>query len=254
MKKLSAWLSDYGGLLLAIGGLVLAWYFVRRQAWPTEAIQRELEAVQEAREVRELAADTSADIARAEVERRYKEELQALDEQQKAKAVELRRDPAGLAKFLVRAARRRESLVFALVVGLVLGPFAAGAEPLVPACDPERPTFCAVEVEKGAPALFKGQLLTTDLAIELGLKAEYADELAKREVRHVWDLASVEIKRAEEKQQASAEEAARLASILKVTSGAEPPAPGLLEQPVVLVGGGALVGALIATIIWKVKE
>jgi len=42
--------------------------------------------------------------------------------------------------------------------------------------------MCATEVQKGQPAPFTGQLLTKELAISLGQKADTCDVVVKREV------------------------------------------------------------------------
>jgi len=48
---------------------------------------------------------------------------------------------------------------------------AKGADPSYP-CDPKDSAKCATALLEGQPAPFSGQLLTTQLAIELGQKAE----------------------------------------------------------------------------------
>ncbi len=86
---------------------------------------------------------------------------------------------------------RRSWLVFlsVLVVGasLLRSPRIA-AEGLEPECDPEDPELCAVPLSAGEAAPYDGQLLTTELAINLGQKAHSFDVRLK-----------LELKRAEEK-------------------------------------------------------
>lgn len=50
-------------------------------------------------------------------------------------------------------------------------------------CDPEDDRKCAQNVIEGQPAAFDGQLLTTQLAVDLGLKAERCEELVGIEAR-----------------------------------------------------------------------
>jgi hypothetical protein len=60
------------------------------------------------------------------------------------------------------------------------------------ACDPDEPTHCAVPLAQGAPAPFSGQLVTTELAISLGQKAEKCGAWTKLEVDRVAEMAEAE--------------------------------------------------------------
>lgn len=60
-------------------------------------------------------------------------------------------------------------------------------------CDPGDPTKCAVHLEKGEAAPFSGKLLTDDLAISLGQKADQADARVKSEVEYQQRLAQVDL-------------------------------------------------------------
>ena len=60
-------------------------------------------------------------------------------------------------------------------------------------CDPEQPTHCSQYVVAGTKAPFDGQLLTTDLAIDLGLKADSCERVVGIEVKHEKKLASLDI-------------------------------------------------------------
>lgn len=49
-------------------------------------------------------------------------------------------------------------------------------------CDPVNPLQCSAPAIKGSPALLDGQVLTVDLAIALGQKADASDALVRIEV------------------------------------------------------------------------
>lgn len=49
-------------------------------------------------------------------------------------------------------------------------------------CDPEQPSHCSRPILKDDVAPFSGQLLSTELSIDLGLKAMYCDERLKLEL------------------------------------------------------------------------
>ena len=53
-----------------------------------------------------------------------------------------------------------------------------------PECDPQEPGKCSTHLLKGVGAPYTGQLLTTKLAISLGLKAGECDVRTDMEVRH----------------------------------------------------------------------
>lgn len=50
-----------------------------------------------------------------------------------------------------------------------------------PQCDPDNPKMCASPLVKGERAPYSGQLLTPDLALALGLKADRCDAMLKIE-------------------------------------------------------------------------
>ena len=63
-------------------------------------------------------------------------------------------------------------------------------------CDPQDPRHCAVGLQEGQKAPFTGQLLSNDLAVQLGLKADGCDarlavevDFAKRTAQVETDLA-----------------------------------------------------------------
>jgi len=60
-----------------------------------------------------------------------------------------------------------------------------------PICDPADPRLCAAPLLKGDPAPYPGQLLTTELAIQLGQKADTCDTRLKLEVAFATKLAAV---------------------------------------------------------------
>lgn len=49
-------------------------------------------------------------------------------------------------------------------------------------CDPDQPSHCARPLQKGEEAPFSGQLLSTELSLDLGLKADFCEEKLKLEL------------------------------------------------------------------------
>ena len=83
---------------------------------------------------------------------------------------------------------------FGLVVSLtvVFSPVEAlGAE--IHICDPLDPKKCSYALEKGADAPFGGQLLTTELAITLGQRADGFDNRLKLELDYQKKLTVLEV-------------------------------------------------------------
>jgi hypothetical protein len=65
--------------------------------------------------------------------------------------------------------------------------------PIPATCAPGDPTRCAQPLEKGQPAPFPGQLLSPNLAIDLGQKATWCDERLDLELKHAKALAEVDL-------------------------------------------------------------
>jgi len=70
------------------------------------------------------------------------------------------------------------SFWFALVLALFPSPEGLSKPPegATPTCDPQNPSKCSLPLAKGATTPFSGQLLTPELAIDLGQKAYFCDE------------------------------------------------------------------------------
>lgn len=60
-------------------------------------------------------------------------------------------------------------------------------------CDPDRPKHCAAPLQRGQAAPFDGQLLTPELAIDLGLKADGCEGRVALEVDYAKRAAAVEL-------------------------------------------------------------
>jgi len=104
VKRAALWLWDHWYfVILAIGlGVLVLW---SRKLSPAEAMARvklELEAIRAKTEARQVRETLGTERAREAVEAQYRNELVRLDVAQKARAEELRDDPAALAQFLVR--------------------------------------------------------------------------------------------------------------------------------------------------------
>lgn len=125
---------------------------------------------------------------------------------------------------------------------------AGGVLAAEPVCDPDQPTHCAVDLERGAQAPFSGQLLTPELALVLGQRAERAEERCRLAVAREQELGGIEaskqIKLREVEAQACAAAEKRLTGLLEQAQ--EKP---LIEHPAfvatisVVVTAGVLLGA-----------
>jgi hypothetical protein len=114
-----------------------------------------------------------------------------------------------------------------------------------PFCDPGEPSHCAVEVQKGEKAPFTGQLLTPELALNLGQRAESCDARVRIEVSRTASVAAAN-KVADSRIAAS--------DLLAMTRERdlerrlrEESAPGLLEHPLVVSGLTAVLVILLVT-------
>lgn len=70
---------------------------------PVRTIQKELDAIRAGMEAREWKEKYGVEVARKQVEERFREEKEALTERKRAQAERLKDDPVALSKFLVRA-------------------------------------------------------------------------------------------------------------------------------------------------------
>lgn len=83
---------------------ILLWVIFRdKKGTPIEQTKRELDAIEAGRKSQEMEARYGTEVAKASLKRHYREELAALEGKQAAKAKELEKNPAKLARFLVRA-------------------------------------------------------------------------------------------------------------------------------------------------------
>jgi len=267
LKTLWDGIARYGWLILAAVAAVFTYHLLRRGAAPAEVIRGELDVIAASAEARTLEVDTSTELAVEAIEGRYREEIAQMDETRKAKLQKLRKDPAALSRFLVRAARRSAPLAVLLAAAATLAPVTARADCLATVadpgeaglvcgavCAPDRPGLCALELKVGEPSPFTGQLLTVDLALELGDKADSCDSVVRREVRRVTEVGKVRVDAADAKAQIQAQAAERLAGLLRVTSGAAPPERPFYEHPAILVGAGVVVGAAVTTLTYKITR
>jgi hypothetical protein len=79
----------------------------------------------------------------------------------------------------------------ALAASLCASPARAQASPAQ--CDPDNPEHCAQPLAKGETAPFSGQLLTPELAIDLGQKADSCDARVEIESNRVQRLAEIDV-------------------------------------------------------------
>lgn len=62
-----------------------------------------------------------------------------------------------------------------------------------PECATDDPALCSTPMAQGDVAPYAGQLLTTKLAIQLGQKADSADERVQLEVQHATQLIKIDL-------------------------------------------------------------
>jgi len=62
-----------------------------------------------------------------------------------------------------------------------------------PECDPAMPTLCAAPLRLGQPAPYAGQLLSTELALRLGQKADRCDAYVRIEIDYAARMAQVQL-------------------------------------------------------------
>jgi hypothetical protein len=91
---------------------------------------------------------------------------------------------------------RLHSRSFWFVLAIVTASFCAlpvTAQASQKQCDPDMPDHCAQPLTKGEMAPFSGQLLTPELAIDLGQKADGCDVRVKIESNRVQKLAEIDV-------------------------------------------------------------
>jgi hypothetical protein len=67
------------------------------------------------------------------------------------------------------------TLFFWIAASFALAAPGASQSPTSTTCDPDEPKHCAAPLQRGQAAPFDGQLLTPELAVSLGLKADQCD-------------------------------------------------------------------------------
>jgi len=101
MKILRFWYVP----VIAVLSFVL-WSMRIRKGNPLDGVQTEIDVINATAEMKKIQAQQGRLIALAKIEVEYREELNALDEDQKKLAKKLRADPVRLAKFALRVARQ----------------------------------------------------------------------------------------------------------------------------------------------------
>lgn len=104
LKKLAVAL---GGLLTLISAFFALFWMNEAKTAKRKADDQEFERHKAEAEVERIQSEQNRDVALRHVETKYQKELQALDDEQKKTAKELRSDPVALSSFLVDAGRRK---------------------------------------------------------------------------------------------------------------------------------------------------
>lgn len=107
MSKAWKWLKKYWYIPAFVVVSMIIWALFRRKDPPFAQTVAEIRAIQAEAETEKLRQIVGTTKAKELIEEKYEKDIQALDEKQKKQAVELRNDPAKLAKFLVRASGGR---------------------------------------------------------------------------------------------------------------------------------------------------
>lgn len=101
--KLKAWLPA----VLAVLGLVVGWWLASRRRFPAAEVEEELAVAKARVQAAEVVAEKGVTAAKAAVIAEHEATVAKLDAEQANEADKLAHgDPAALAEFLVRAARR----------------------------------------------------------------------------------------------------------------------------------------------------
>lgn len=137
---------------------------------------------------------------------------------------------------------------FWLAASLALAAPGAPPEPDPRYCDPGEPRHCATALQRGQQAPFGGQLLTDDLAVSLGLKADGCDARVAIEVDFAKRAAGVDLGLERQLRSIDQESCKAATSLLqeRLKQAYEP--PPLYERPwfvasvtfVLTVGAGSL--------------
>lgn len=106
------WLKEHWYVPLFALGVVLGFIVsekVRRKGLPDDQVAAELEAITAGSEARKMEVVVGTAKAVEVVEETFSEAREALDETERDEAEKLREDPRALARYLLRAGRRRSS-------------------------------------------------------------------------------------------------------------------------------------------------
>jgi hypothetical protein len=122
-----------------------------------------------------------------------------------------------------------------------------------PTCDPQDARMCSAPLKAGEAAPYAGQLLTPELAIRLGQRAEYCDTRIKAEVELATKLGQVDLGLERKLRQADNEANAAMLSATRARyeRALEEAAPPWWERPwfVTLVAASAT-ATLLTFAVW----
>lgn len=104
--KAFRWLAKYWHIPFLVLGGIVGLVFLGSRRGSQRVIDDELAAIDKGEKARLDAIDRGADIANAEADQQYHNQIKRLDEKQSAKADRLRRDPARRVRYLERLTRK----------------------------------------------------------------------------------------------------------------------------------------------------
>ena len=100
------WFCNYWYIPLVALGSVATFLLMYRRETPIEAVADEIKTIKRAQRLERMAVEHKAEIANALADDQYRSILLRLDEKQRAKADELRRNPGKRLLYLRRIAKR----------------------------------------------------------------------------------------------------------------------------------------------------
>jgi len=110
MKKVFYWLVDHWLLVVFFLSAILLWIVTRGRDFPLlDALAAQFEAIRAGARARDMEARLGHERAVTAAHEEHRGAYDALDDEQRKKAEELKDDPVALSRFLVRAGAHRRA-------------------------------------------------------------------------------------------------------------------------------------------------
>jgi hypothetical protein len=109
VRQALRWVCDYWYIPLVVAAALAAWFWLRPRGRLAEGVvsrvQSELFAIRAAQKTREKILHHHRDAVIAEINAKYRTQIEGLDSRKRVKVQKLERDPVALAKYLERLTR-----------------------------------------------------------------------------------------------------------------------------------------------------